>query len=126
MQQSDGLMSPRRFTLTVLAILLAVVAGTAHAWQMPFRQYPGVEYEDYPLPKDYLEKAEWTFARLMYPAVPGFGFRGNPDWKHGHANWTIDYPASDRHLSAEIGRLTRISTRSVEQPIDLDDDDVFN
>jgi hypothetical protein len=73
-----------------------------------------------------MEKTEWVFARLMYPALPGYGFRGNPDWKHGNANWTIDYPASDRHLSAEIRRLTRISARSVEQPINLDDDDVFN
>ena len=48
------------------------------------------------------------------------------DWKHGNANWTIDYPVSDRHLSAEIRRLTRIDARSVEQPIELDDDDVFN
>ena len=87
---------------------------------------PGIEHEDEPLPPDYTNKAEWVFARLMYPAIPAYGFRGNPDWKHGNANWTIDYPVSDRHLSAEIRRLTRIDARSVEQPIDLDDDDVFN
>lgn len=125
-------MPPRRFTLATLAALLILVAialmlsGSLSAWQLPFRQYPGVEHEDYPLPPDSDEKTEWVFARLMYPAVLGFGFRGNPDWKHGDANWTIDYPASDRHLSAEIRRLTRIHARSVEQPIDLDDDDVYN
>ncbi len=92
-----------------------------------FREYPGVEYETFPLPPDYREKTEWLFARLMYPAVPTYGFRGNPDWKHGNANWTIDYPRSDRHLSEAIRRLTRLHVRSVEQPVDLDDDDdVFN
>ena len=49
------------------------------------------------------------------------------DWREGYTNWTIDYPRSDRHLAAALRRLTRIQTRSVEQPINLDrDDDVFN
>jgi hypothetical protein len=110
------------------ALVLSFLAiGTAFAWQRPFREYPGVEYENFPLPPDYQEKTEWVFARLMYPALPTYGFRGNPDWKHGNANWTIDYPRSDRHLSEAVRRLTRISARSVEQPVDLDDDDdVFN
>ena len=124
LRRSDAMPSSR-LTLVVFAALLILI-GTASAWQMPFRQYPGIEHENDPLPENYTEQSEWVFARLMYPAVPGYGFRGNPDWKHGNANWTIDYPASDRHLSAEIGRLTRIKTRPVEQPIDLDDDDVFN
>jgi hypothetical protein len=114
-----------RFILWIAAALVITI-GTAFAWQLPFRQYPGVEHEDEPLPADWETRGEWTFARLMYPAVPGFGFRGNPNWKIGRANWTIDYPDSDRHLSEEIRRLTRIHARSVEQPIDLDDDDVFN
>jgi hypothetical protein len=49
------------------------------------------------------------------------------DWHTGHTNWTIDYPRSDRHLSAAIRRLTRIDGKSAEQPINLEaDDDVFN
>ena len=116
-----------RTTIAMAAGMLVVVIGTAVAWQMPFREYPGVEYENFPLPKDYQEKTEWVFARLMYPAVATYGFRGNPDWKHGNANWTIDYPRSDRHLSEAVRRLTRVHARSVEQPVDLDDgDDVFN
>jgi hypothetical protein len=111
----------------LLAIFGLFIIGSAFAWQRPFREYPGVEYENFPLPPDYQEKTEWVFARLMYPALPTYGFRGNPDWKHGNANWTIDYPRSDRHLSEAVRRLTRIHARSVEQPVDLDDgDDVFN
>ncbi len=118
-------MRPRTAMFVALAGLLII--GSALAWQRPFREYPGVEYENFLLPPDYQEKTEWVFARLMYPAVATYGFRGNPDWKNGNANWTIDYPRSDRHLSEAVRRLTRIHARSVEQPIDLDDgDDVFN
>ena len=115
-------------TPALFALLgLLIIIGSAFAFQKPFREYPGIEYETFPLPPDYQEKTEWVFARLMYPALPSYGFRGNPDWKHGNANWTIDYPRSDRHLSEAVRRLTRIHARSVEQPVDLDDDDdVFN
>ena len=118
-----------RIRTVIIAGSLAVLAlGSAFAWQRrPFREYPGVEYEDFPLPPDYQEQTEWVFARLMYPSVRVFGFRGNPDWKHGNANWTIDYPRSDRHVVQAIRRLSRIHVRSVEQPVDLDDgDDVYN
>ena len=112
----------------IFAALFCLVAlGSAVAWQKPFKQFPGIEYEDFPLPPDYQEKTEWVFARLMYPAVETYGFRGNANWKEGAANWTIDYPRSDRHLSMAVRRLTRLHVRSVEQVVDLDDvDDVFN
>jgi hypothetical protein len=87
--------------------------------QKPFREYPGAEYENFPLPPDYQEKTEFTRARLIYPSIG----RG---WRRA-SSWTIDYPRSDRHLLEGVRRLTRIHTRSVEQPVDLDDgDDVYN
>ena len=105
--------------------------GALYAFQRPFRQYPGVEYEDFPLPPDWQEKTEWTFARLMYPQVRGafrgFGAYGNGDWTRGYSIWTQDYPRADRHFLQAVRRLTRIHTRSVEQPVNLDDgDDVYN
>lgn len=108
--------------------ILLCTAGLLYALQQPFRQYPGVEYEDFPLPTDWQEKTEWVFARLMYPAVHGmWGYRSNSDWTHGAANWTIDYPRSDRHFAQAFRRLTRVHVRSVEQPVNLDDeDDVYN
>jgi hypothetical protein len=105
----------------VLVLLVAILAtfGVLRA-QRGFREYPGAEYENFPLPPDYLEKTEWTRARLRYPSVYGGGFRGD-------INWTIDYPRSDRHLLQGVRRLTRIHTRSVEQVVDLDgSDDVYN
>ncbi len=114
--------------------LAAILGGTLvlitalYAFQKPFREYPGVEYQKFPIPPDYREPGEWTFARLMYPPVGryygGFQFLGN--WKEGASNWTMDYPRSDRHFSAAVRRLTRVQARSVEEPIDLDDHDVYD
>jgi hypothetical protein len=85
-----------------------------------FREYPGMEYENFPLPPDYNVPSEWVFARYMYRAVEGWSGRR---WN----NWTIDYPRSDRHLSAAVRRLTRIEARSVEQPVAAEDgDDIYN
>ncbi|MBZ5608599.1 MAG: DUF4159 domain-containing protein [Acidobacteriia bacterium] len=107
-------------------MVLGVVYG-----QRPFREYPGWEYNDFPLPPDWKTPGEWAFARLMYPPIFGFGrgFRRQRgvNWQEGYSNWTIDYPRSDRHLSAAVRRLTRIQARSVEEPVNLDDgDEVYN
>jgi hypothetical protein len=116
----------------LLGVALACVSlvCSVYAFQRPFREYPGWEYEDFPLPPDWQEKAEWVFARLMYPTYSqpfDRQFRGFTDWTKGRTNWTIDYPRSDRHLSEAVRRLTRIQARSVEQPVNLDDgDEVFN
>jgi Domain of unknown function (DUF4159) len=119
-----------------LGVAASVVAllGTVYAYQRPFRQYPGIEYNDFPLPADWQQNAEWTFARLMYPAYAGRfndGFAGfgryRTDWTRGFSMWTQDYPRADRHFLLALRRLSRIDARSVEQPVNLDDDDdVFN
>jgi len=106
--------------------------GALYAFQRPFREYPGVEYSNFPLPPDAAEKTEWVFARLMYPSAPTARFvrryrYGGSDWKEGLTSWTQDYPRADRHFAQALRRLTRIHTRSVEQPVSLDDgDDVFH
>jgi hypothetical protein len=108
------------------------------AFERPFREFPGVEYRlgEIPLPPDWQEKSEWTFARLMYPPAPagrfgrgfGFGFRGGGRgiWTEGNSIWTQDYPRADRHFSLALRRLTRIQVRSVEQPVNLDEGDVYD
>jgi len=96
----------------------ALATFTALRAQKPFREYRGFEYEDFPLPSDYQDKTEWTRARLHYQSVMG---------GRNAIRWTMDYPRSDRHLLQGVRRLTRINTRSVEQPVDLDGtDDVYN
>jgi hypothetical protein len=103
---------------------LSLIGGVS-AFQRPFRQFPGVEYENFPLPPDWNEKTEWVFARLMYP-WNGWGFHYGDDWRRGSSNWTIDYPRSDRHVSQAIRRLTRVHVRSVEQPVNLDEADQYD
>ena len=106
---------------------LALLVGGLFAFQRPFRQFPGVEYEDFPVPPDWQEKTEWAFARLMYPPIGGgWGRRMNGDWRQGSSNWTIDYPRSDRHFAQALRRLTRAHVRSVEQPVNLDEGDAYD
>jgi hypothetical protein len=99
---------------------------------MPFREYPGVEYNDFPLPQNYQERTEWVFARLMYPPAPTARFDrsgsrfGGSGWMQGNSSWTQDYPRADRHFVLAVRRLTRLHARSVEQPVNLDDGDVFD
>lgn len=120
-----------RMRIGIGAAVLLLAIGALQAFQRPFREYPGIEYNDFPLPPDAAEKTEFTFARLMYAPSPFArgGFRGNRggNWTQGFSMWTQDYPRADRHFLRALRRLTRIHTRSVEQPINLDDgDDVFN
>lgn len=124
----------RLSTALLSATSILILLGSALAWETklkPFREYPGREYENFPLPPDYQEKTEWAFARLMYPQVAGgYGRRGGRfggNYKDGRTSWTTDYPRADRHLAEALRRLTRVHVRSVEQPVDLDDgDEVFN
>jgi hypothetical protein len=98
--------------------------------QRPFREYPGVEYNDFPIPQDWQEKTEWAFARLMYPPALGvhgrYGRFRNWPWQQGRSSWTTDYPRSDRHFSEAMRRLTRVHARSVEQPVNFDEGDQYD
>jgi hypothetical protein len=107
-----------------VAFLTAVFA------QKPWREYPGVEYNDFPIPRDWQEKTEWAFARLMYPPAVGvhgrYGRFRNWPWQQGRSSWTTDYPRSDRHFSEAMRRLTRVHARSAEQPVNLDEGDEYD
>jgi len=127
--------NPRRIVRRIVAggAAVGIAFLGALSAQRPFREYPGVEYNDFPLPADYQEKTEWAFGRLMYPPMPGVhgrGFRGYGrfmmDWRLGRSSWTTDYPRSDRHFSEALRRLTRVHARSAEEPINLDDADEYD
>jgi hypothetical protein len=116
-----------RFALTIGLASLAV-CGVVLA-QKPFKDWPAIEYSDFPLPTDYQAKAEWTRARLRYPDIYGYPDQMliNRDGTPFAGYWTMDYPRSDRHLLEGVRRLTRIDTRSVEQVVSFDgSDDMFN
>ncbi len=102
--------------------------STLFAFQKPFRQYHGVEYYSFDTPSDAAEKTEFAFARLMFPGGWNDGYRGrfDGDWRLGMTLWTQDYPRADRHFSEAVRRLTRVNTRSAEQPINLDEEEEFD
>lgn len=132
---------PGRLWISAVA-LLAVFAWAAsgandnadarsRATPRKFRVYRSLEaYDDIELPSDFTIPAEWVQARLMYPPHPGGRFsrpRNGRDWREGGTSWSQDYPRADRHFAAALRRLTRIDARSVEQPVNPDDDDdIFN
>jgi hypothetical protein len=112
-----------------LAAGIAALVSSVYAFQRPFREYPAIEYNDFPLPPDANEKSDFAFGRLMYPPAPSarFDYSGPRGWDKGMSSWTQDYPRADRHFLEALRRLTRISVRSVEQPVNLnDEDDVYN
>jgi uncharacterized protein DUF4159 len=117
-----------RIALAVGFIGLFSTWGVLRA-QRPFKEYPAIEYENFPLPKDWNRNTDWVRARLRYPDIYGYPnsrFRMR-DGSAFPGYWTMDYPRSDRHLLAGVRRLTRIDTRSVEQVVSLDGtDDIYN
>jgi hypothetical protein len=122
-----------RRALCVAGFGLALI-GALYGFQKPFRQYTSFErYDNIPMPPDWQDKTEWVFARLMYPEHPNALLARRVrwgslfDWRVGGTSWTQDYPRADRHFAQALRRLTRVSVRSVEQPVDPDDtDDFFN
>src|SRR5215475_12468045 len=115
-----------RYRTGFILALSVLAAWSALRAQKPFKEYPALEYSDFPLPPDYHTAHEWTRARLRYPDVTGFGrYSGGGFRFPGY--WTMDYPRSDRHLLQGVRRLTRIDARSVEQVVDLDGtDEIYN
>ncbi len=114
-------------TVLSVAFLGLAVWGVLRA-QKPFKEWPAIEYTDFPLPNDYKDKHEWTRARMRYTDFYDYPARdldyGGRPWP---GYWTMDFPRSDRHLLEGVRRLTRIDTRSVEQVVTFDGtDDVYN
>jgi hypothetical protein len=107
--------------ITVLLFLFLSLWSALFAYQ---RQRPWWydEDRDPPTPADANEKTEYAFARLQYPS-----YGGNSDriWNM-RGNWTIDYPKADRQFVQGVRRLTRIHTRSIEQVVSLDTDEIYN
>jgi hypothetical protein len=119
-----------RLRTALLAAFLGLAVWGALFAQKPFKEYPAIEYNDFPLPPGWDQKTEWTRARLRYPDIYGYTL-DHPVYQRGGGEfpgfWTMDYPRSDRHLLEGIHRLTRIDSRSVEQIVQLDGtDEIYN
>lgn len=84
------------------------------------RDFIDEEDNPVPFPSDGNEKTEFAFARLRY--MP----KRNGYWGRGGGAWSTDYPKADRQFAQGLRRLTRLHTRSVEQVIEPDSDDMYN
>jgi hypothetical protein len=104
--------------LSSALILAILVWSSLYAFQRRFRSFRGEEDNPTFFPADGNEKTEFAFARLRYPS-----FRGGYWGRRGA--WSTDYPKADRQFVQGVRRLTRIHTRSVEQVVELDSDDVY-
>src|SRR5271154_4799595 len=104
----------------VCCTLMAFSVSALVAFQATFRQFPGMEDDPVPVPSDAYEKTEWAFTRLMYPSgaqASVFGEIGSGP---------TEFPNAVRQLVHGVRFLTRIHTRSYEQVVDLDSNEVFN
>jgi len=120
----------RSSTALAVCFLSLISAWGVLPAQRKFKEYPAIEYSDFPIPGDFGEKTEWVRARLRYPDIYGYPNNLRVSMRDGRpfpGMWTMDYPRSDRHLLAGVKRLTRIDTRLAEQVVDLDgSDEIFN
>ncbi len=103
--------------VAVLAVVL-ILLGAVYA-QRRGPRFRFLEEELAPLPPDAAEKTEFTFARLRYPSF------GRDYWGWG-GSWAVDYPKADRQFLQGVRRLTRIHTRSVEEVVDLNSDEIYD
>jgi hypothetical protein len=102
-----------RFRITLSAVFISLFMWSALFAFQRGRRGGFREYEE-PLvtPPDAGEKTEWSFARLKYPS-------------RRYGNWTTDYPKAERQFVQGVRRLTRLSTGSVEQVVDVDTNELY-
>jgi hypothetical protein len=107
----------------VVGCLVLALLGTVTLFALQQRgRMPQFDDEGNPLemPKDATERTEFVFARLQYP-----GFGGDSFWAR-RGSWATDYPKADRQFVMGVRRLTRLNVRSVEQVVNLDNDEIFD
>src|SRR5689334_25431077 len=106
---------------SVLAIVLA--AAALYGAQFAIRQNRWAKYEHEmqdPVddPPDALEKTEFAFARLRFRSPRDGYFRR-------FLRWGTDSNKSERLFMMALRRLTRVHTRSIEEIVDVDSDELF-
>ena len=106
----------RQTVAALLAVLtVAVLTGFAfqqrrsakYEWEM---QNPAVD------PIDQDEPGEFSFARLRYRSAGG----------RRRSSWGTDANKAERVFVQGVRRLTRVQARSVEEVVDVEDDQMFN
>jgi hypothetical protein len=113
-------MRASRKVVAAVAAIITVAGGFAFAQ----RRSSNYEYEMQNPAEDPIDKdvpGEYVFARLRYRSGGGGrrGFRGG-------GSWGTDSNKAERVFVQGVRRLTRVDARSVEQIVDVEDDDMYN
>jgi Domain of unknown function (DUF4159) len=103
------------FGLTVLTAVTVLGAAQSRNGMRRWAQYEYEMQDPAEDPPDAYREAEYAFARLRYRS-----------YRRRRPNWGTDSNKAERQFVQGVRRLTRIDTRSVEQIVDVDSDDVFN
>ncbi|HEY6444364.1 MAG TPA: DUF4159 domain-containing protein [Candidatus Acidoferrales bacterium] len=108
-------------TLRPLILLAALSLVAAQVAQVPEQGEQGdIEMDGKTFaPPNPREKAEWTFARFHYDLGYQYG-------RYGFERWAADWPKADRQFILGVRRLTRVQSRSTEQVVDANSDDLYN
>ena len=114
---ATGFLSIRSaFTLVLLTALSAAQSSyRPNRWA----QYEREMQDPVDDPPGAWDQTEFAFARLRYRSV-------RDTYRRRFARWGTDANKSDRIFMKAIHRLTRVNTRSVEQVVDVDSDEMFN
>jgi len=107
---------------TSVALLLIGTGGALFALQQDDSMFDGSRTARTFSSQGENEKAEYYWSRLRYDT--GMGGRGYGYYRGG--TWSRDYPKADRQFLIALRRLTRIQTRSTEQIVDLNSDEIYN
>ena len=99
--------------LAAVTLALAQQRSGMRRWQ----QYEREMQDPADDPPDAWEKTEFAFARLRYHSFRDRGYR----WR-----WGTDANKSERQFIQGLRRLTRIHSRSVEEILDIDSDEMYN
>jgi hypothetical protein len=108
-----------RHAIPASVVALSLLSAALALQRGGFRRYMDEEDNPAPIPADAGEKSEYQFARLRYPSGRYGGY-----W--GGGAWGTDFPKADRQFVQGVRRLSRLHTRSIEQVVDLESDDIFD
>jgi Domain of unknown function (DUF4159) len=100
---------------TVSAILL--IGSQAGRGQRRWAMYEAEMQNPADDPPDAWEKTEFAFGRLRFRSVRDGYYR---------SRWGTDANKSERQFIMGLRRLTRVHTRSVEQIVDIDSDEIYD
>ena len=106
--------------MSALILLGIGTFGVLLAQRRSMRDFQDEEDNPVAIPADASVKSEYSFARLRYKS------KRNGYFGRGGGAWSTDWPKADRQFLQGLRRLTRVNARSLEQVVELDNDEFMD